>query len=69
MSAVASDSASYPITAFPAGADVLWETHRRMVWNAQEHTCEEHEFVYEISWVEELGLWRTFLSSHHTVNK
>jgi hypothetical protein len=38
------------------------------VWNEREHTREEHEFVYEISWIEELGLWRSFLRSHHKVN-
>jgi len=47
---------------------VLWEPQRRIVWNRQEHTHEEHEFVYEISWIGELGLWRTFLRSHHKVN-
>jgi len=28
---------------------------------------EVHELVYEISWIEELGLWRTFLRPHHMV--
>jgi hypothetical protein len=63
MSAVASSSA------IPAGVDVLWETQRRIVWNKQEQTREEQEFVYEISWVEELGRWRTFLRSHNKVNR
>ena len=45
-----------------------WETRRRVVWNEQEHTREEHELVYEISWIKEFGLWRTFLRSHHKVN-
>lgn len=44
-----------------------WETQRQVVWNELEHTREEHEFVYEISWIEELGLWRSFLRSHHKV--
>jgi hypothetical protein len=48
---------------------VLWETQRRIVWNKQEQTREEQEFVYEISWVEELGRWRTFLRSHNKVNR
>jgi len=68
MSAVASSSAIRPLSGFPAGVDVLWEPQRRIVWNPQEHTHEEHEFVYEISWIGELGLWRTFLRSHHKVN-
>ena len=38
------------------------------MWNEQEYTREEHELVYEISWIKELGLWRTFLRSHHKVN-
>ncbi len=45
-----------------------WETRRRIVWNEQQHAREEHEFVYEVSWIEDLGLWRTFLRSHHKVN-
>ena len=44
-----------------------WETRRRVVWNEQEHTREEHELVYEISWIKELALWRSFLRSHHKV--
>ena len=68
MSAVASSSAILPILGFPTGVDVHWETQRRLVWNEQEHTREEHELVYEISWIKELGLWRCFLRSHHKVN-
>jgi len=67
MSAVASSSAIL-ISGFPAGVEVHWETQRRVVWNEPEHSREEHEFVYEISWIKELGLWRTFLRSHHKVN-
>jgi hypothetical protein len=68
MSTGASSSATLPISAFPEGVDVHWETQRGVVWNEREHTREEHEFVYEISWIEELGLWRSFLRSHHKVN-
>jgi len=68
MSAVASSSAILSISGFPATVDVHWETQRRVVWNGREHTREEHELVYEISWIKELGLWRTFLRSHHKVN-
>jgi hypothetical protein len=67
MCAVASSSVIFPISDFPAGVDVHWETQRRVVWNEHENTGEEHEFVYEISWIEELGLWRTFLRAHHKV--
>jgi hypothetical protein len=68
MSAVASSSAIFPISGFPTGVDTHWETRRRVVWNEREHAREEHELVYEISWIKELGLWRTFLRSHHKVN-
>jgi hypothetical protein len=68
MSALASSSTTFPISAFPAGVNVHWETQRRVVWNEKEHTREEHELVYEISWIEELALWRTFLRAHHKVN-
>ena len=56
-----------PVATFPAGVDVHWETQRRMVWNAHEHTSEERELVYEISWIPELGLWRGFLRSQRPV--
>jgi len=46
---------------------VHWEMQRRVVWNEQEHTREEHDLVYEISWIKELGLWRSFLRSQRKV--
>jgi len=49
MSAVDSNSETLPGPGFPAGVDVHWETQRRMVWNAHEHTSEERECAYEIS--------------------
>ena len=67
MSAVANSSAIHPISSFLAGVEVYWETQRRVVWNEREHTCEEHELVYEISWIKELSLWRTFLRSRRRV--
>jgi hypothetical protein len=63
MSEVASSSAILPISCFAAGVGVRWETHRRVVWNEQERMREEHELVYEISWIKELDLWRRFLRS------
>jgi hypothetical protein len=69
MSVVASSSAIFPISVFPAGVEVRWETQRRVVWNEREHTAEERELVYEISWVAELGLWRRFLRSQRKVNE
>jgi hypothetical protein len=67
MPTIASGSAVFPVPMFPEGVHVHWEAQRRMVWNDRVHASEEHELVYEISWVEELGLWRTFLRSHHKV--
>ena len=67
MSAVASSSAILPISDFPAGVDVHWETQHRVVWNEQEHKREERELVYEISWIKELDLWRCFLRSQRKV--
>ena len=68
MSALASSSAILTISDLPDGVDVHWETQRRVVWNEREHSDEEHELVYEISWIKELGLWRTFLRSRRKVN-
>ena len=59
----ASNSAVLPVPTFPAGVDVHWVTQRRVVWNVLEHRSEERDLVYEISWVAELGLWRSFLRS------
>ena len=67
MSAVASNSQTLPVPRFPVGVDVHWETQRRTVWNVREHTSEEYELVYEISWIPERGLWRRFLRSQRKV--
>jgi hypothetical protein len=63
----ASNSTVLPVPGFHAGVEPHWETQRRMVWNEREHTSEERELVYEISWVAELGLWRSFLRSQRKV--
>ena len=63
----ASSLAVPQVPAFPSGVDVHWETQRRMVWNVHEHRSEERELVYEISWIAELRLWRSFLRSQRTV--
>jgi hypothetical protein len=52
---------------FPERTDVRWETTNLQVWNAREGTSEQHELVYEISWVTELGVWRRFLTSWRRV--
>jgi len=46
------------------GTDQHFETERRPVWNERSRTYETHEFVYEVSWVPELGVWRRFLRTH-----
>ena len=47
--------------AAPLGTDQHFETEKRTVWDEQTHTYEVREFVYEVSWVSELGVWRRFL--------
>jgi hypothetical protein len=44
-----------------------WETENRTVWNERQHASEEHELVYEISWIPELGAWRRFLRSQRNL--
>jgi hypothetical protein len=56
-------------TALPApssspGVNAHYETENRRVWNDEKHADEEHEFVYEVSWLPELGVWRRFLRTH-----
>ena len=50
------------IAPFLERSDVHWETANLSVWNA-EGTAEQQELVYEISWINELGMWRRFLTS------
>lgn len=67
MSTTASNFLNPTSFELPVGVNVHWETQRQVVWNRLEHTREEREFVYEISWIEERGLWRTFLCSQRKV--
>jgi hypothetical protein len=67
MQILASSSAVLPVRGFPEGVQVRGEMQARVVWNEGVHMNEVHELVYEISWIEELGLWRTFLRPHHMV--
>ena len=48
--------------------DTHWVTNSRIVWNEQERVSEERELVYEISWIPELGAWRSFLRSQRRVS-
>ena len=49
------------------GVDTHWVTANRTVWNDLERVSEERELVYEISWIPELGAWRSFLRSQRKV--
>jgi hypothetical protein len=59
-------SAAYA-AAFPQRIDTHFETTNLPVWNAREGAAEQQELIYEVSWVEELGMWRRFLTSRRTV--
>jgi hypothetical protein len=50
-------------TFLSSGIDTHWVTKNHTVWNEQERVSEERELVYEISWIPELGAWRSFLRS------
>jgi hypothetical protein len=67
MSAAATFTAALSGPTFPVGIETHWETENRTVWNQQQHASEEREFVYEISWIAELGVWRRFLRSQRKV--
>jgi len=48
--------------ALPAGIDLHYEMEHRLVWNNERGTNEEHIFVYEVSWIPELGMPRWFFA-------
>ena len=56
--------ATFPST----GVDTHWVTNNRTVWNEQKRVSEERELVYEISWIPELGAWRSFLRSQRRMS-
>src|SRR5215472_2184486 len=51
-----------PMPALPAGIDLHYEMEHRLVWNNERGTNEEHIFVYEVSWIPELGVPRWFFA-------
>jgi len=53
-----------PVPSGPIGTDQHFETEQREVWDESTRAYEVHEFVYEVSWVSELGVWRRFLRTH-----
>lgn len=67
MSASATHAEALSLAVFTTRIAAHWETEIRTVWNAREFTAEEHELVYEISWISELGAWRRFLRSERKV--
>ncbi|HUL15124.1 MAG TPA: hypothetical protein VLV88_03950 [Terriglobales bacterium] len=52
---------------FPEGSEAHFETANLEVWNSQEGSAEHQELIYEVSWIEELGMWRGFLKSRRKV--
>ena len=48
---------------FPKGTDTHWITETRVLWNDKHRKAEKCELVYEVSWIPELGMWRSFLRS------
>ena len=63
MQTAATHATALPTPA-PLGVDSHYEIENRTVWNDEERKQEQHEFVYEVSWVPELGVWRRFLRTH-----
>ena len=45
----------------PLGTDARYEMERRLVWNQETRSNDVLEFVYEVSWIPERGIWRQFL--------
>jgi len=58
-----------PVPVLLTGTEARWETEKRMVWNERDHTSEECELVYEVSWIAEVGVWRRFLLSRRKVQR
>ncbi len=69
MSAGTMHAEALPVPVFLTGTEARWVTEKRMVWNERDHTSEECELVYEISWVAEAGVWRRFLLSRRKVQR
>ena len=63
-----SHATALKVPTVPLGIDPHWETENRAVWNEENHANEVHEFVYEVSWVPELLVWRWFLRTHRILS-
>ena len=64
---VHSHSSAAHIAAFPQRINAHFETTNLPVWNARYGAAERQALIYEVSWVEELGMWRGFLTSRRTM--
>ena len=53
-----------PVPSAPLGTDARFETEKRTVWVEATRSYEVREFVYEVSWIAELGVWRRFLRAY-----
>lgn len=51
----------------PTGLDTHWITENRILWNEKNRSAEQCELVYEVSWILEIGAWRSFLRSQRFV--
>lgn len=61
MGTLTSHATALQIPAAPLGSDSRYETERRLVWNQETRSNDVLEFVYEVSWIAERGIWRRFL--------
>lgn len=64
MRSVNPHGAALPVPAAPLGTDARFETEKRTVWVEATRSYEVREFVYEVSWIAELGVWRRFLRAY-----
>ena len=53
------------IAPFPERTDVQWETTNLRAWNSREGTAEQHDLVYEVSWVQFCTLRREVRNRCH----
>jgi hypothetical protein len=53
MPTLVSSSGASPFGGFQR-SPLRWEAQPRVLWNEQKHMNEEHELVYEISWIANL---------------
>jgi len=61
MGTLNSHATALQIPAAPLGANPRYETDRRLVWDQETRSNEVLEFVYEVTWIPERGVWRKFL--------